>query len=172
MLVVYLSYWTNRRDMAMKKRKRCYLVIYEILRVRWYWTIKAVCDKCEITAYAGRCDLGTAYITKLSRNHTLACRTRAWCQIHRTLRTPLNFHAKHAKVVKVLFELGGDVLLSQTIIETQFFITLHPDTYQTRSCSSSKWVDPMLGIIYEANTTRGRRYHAEEIDIENARKSC
>ena len=53
--------------MAKKKRKTLPSDFYEILRRGDIDEIKAVFDKCEITAYAGRCDLDTAYITMESQ---------------------------------------------------------------------------------------------------------
>ena len=46
--------------MAKKKRKTLPSDFYEILRRGDIEEIKAVFDKCEITAYAGRSDLNTA----------------------------------------------------------------------------------------------------------------
>jgi ankyrin repeat protein len=99
--------------MAKKKRKTLPSDCYEILRRGDIEEIKAVFDKCEITAYAGRCDLNTAL-----HHYGIPAEIIPWLveqgldvnTLNSYGRTPLNFHAgNNAKVVKVLFELGGDV---------------------------------------------------------------
>jgi len=99
--------------MAKKKRKTLPSDFYEILRRGDIEEIKAVFDKCEITAYAGRCDLNTAL-----HHYGIPAEIIPWLveqgldvnTLNSYGRTPLNFHAgNNAKVVKVLFELGGDV---------------------------------------------------------------
>ena len=99
--------------MAKKKRKTLPSDFYEILRRGDIDEIKAVFDKCEITAYAGRCDLDTAL-----HHYGIPAEIIPWLveqgldinTLNSYGRTPLNFHAGNsAEVTKVLFELGGDI---------------------------------------------------------------
>lgn len=99
--------------MAKKKRKTLPSDFYEILRIGDIDEIKAVFDKCEITAYAGRCDLNTAlhhYGVPVELVRWLVAEGLDVNTLNSYGRTPLNFHAGNsAEVMKVLFELGGDV---------------------------------------------------------------
>ena len=99
--------------MVKKKRKTLPSDFYEILRRGDIEEIKAVFDKCEITAYAGRSDLNTAL-----HHYGIPAEIIPWLveqgldvnTLNSYGRTPLNFHARNsAEVMKVLFELGGDV---------------------------------------------------------------
>ncbi len=124
-----MSYWTNRRDTWLRKRKTLPATSYEILRRGDIDEIKAI-RQTQITAYAGRCDPHTRlHHYGIPAEIIPWLRTRTRCHYTELYDAhPLNFHAgNNAKVVKVLFELV--TLLSQTIMETHF-TALHLDTYQ------------------------------------------
>lgn len=99
--------------MAKKKRKTLPSDFYEMIHRGDIEELKAVLDNCEITAYAGRCDLNTAL-----HHYGIPVELVRWLVAEgldvNTLNsygcTPLNFQARNsAEVTKVLLELGGDV---------------------------------------------------------------
>ena len=99
--------------MAKKKRKTLPSDFYEMIHRGDIEELKAVFDNCEITAYAGRCDLNTAL-----HHYGIPVELVRWLVAEgldvNTLNsygcTPLNFQARNsAEVTKVLLELGGDV---------------------------------------------------------------
>ena len=99
--------------MAKKKRKTLPSDFYEMIHRGDIEELKAVFDNCEITAYAGRCDLNTAlhhYGVPVELVRWLVAEGLDVNTLNSYGRTPLNFHAGNsAEVMKVLFELGGDV---------------------------------------------------------------
>ena len=99
--------------MAKKKRKTLPSDFYEIIHRGDIEELKAVFDNCEITAYAGRCDLNTAlhhYGVPVELVRWLVAEGLDVNTLNSYGRTPLNFHAGNsAEVTKVLFELGGDI---------------------------------------------------------------
>ena len=99
--------------MAKKKRKTLPSDFYEMIHRGDIEELKAVFDNCEITAYAGRCDLNTAlhhYGIPVELVRWLVAEGLDVNTLNSYGRTPLNFHAGNStEVMKVLFELGGDV---------------------------------------------------------------
>ena len=99
--------------MAKKKRKTLPSDFYEMIHRGDIEELKAVFDNCEITAYAGRCDLNTAlhhYGVPVELVRWLVAEGLDVNTLNSYGRTPLNFHAGNSvEVTKVLFELGGDV---------------------------------------------------------------
>lgn len=99
--------------MAKKKRKTLPSDFYEIIHRGDIEELKAVFDNCEITAYAGRCDLNTAlhhYGVPVELVRWLVAEGLDVNTLNSYGCTPLNFHAGNsAEVTKVLFELGGDI---------------------------------------------------------------
>lgn len=99
--------------MAKKKRKTLPSGFYEMIHRGDIEELKAVFDNCEITAYAGRCDLNTAlhhYGVPVELVRWLVTEGLDVNTLNSYGRTPLNFHAGNsAEVMKVLFELGGDI---------------------------------------------------------------
>ena len=99
--------------MAKKKRKTLPSDFYEMIHRGDIEELKAVFDNCEITAYAGRCDLNTAlhhYGVPVELVRWLVAEGLDVNTLNSYGRTPLNFHAGNsAEVTKVLFELGGDI---------------------------------------------------------------
>lgn len=99
--------------MAKKKRKTLPSDFYEMIHRGDIEELKAVFDNCEITAYAGRCDLNTAlhhYGVPVELVRWLVAEGLDVNTLNSYGRTPLNFHAGNSvEVTKVLFELGGDI---------------------------------------------------------------
>lgn len=99
--------------MAKKKRKTLPSDFYEIIHRGDIEELKAVFDNCEITAYAGRCDLNTAlhhYGVPVELVRWLVAEGLDVNTLNSYGCTPLNFQARNsAEVTKVLLELGGDV---------------------------------------------------------------
>ena len=99
--------------MAKKKRKTLPSDFYEMIHRGDIEELKAVFDNCEITAYAGRCDLNTAlhhYGIPVELVRWLVAEGLDVNTLNSYGRTPLNFHAGNStEVMKVLFELGGDI---------------------------------------------------------------
>lgn len=99
--------------MAKKKRKTLPSDFYEMIHRGDIDELKAVFDNCEITAYAGRCDLNTAlhhYGVPVELVRWLVAEGLDVNTLNSYGRTPLNFHAGNSvEVTKVLLKLGGDV---------------------------------------------------------------
>ncbi len=99
--------------MAKKKRKTLPSDFYEMINRGDIEELKAVFDNCEITAYAGRCDLDTAlhhYGVPVELVRWLVTEGLDVNTLNSYGRTPLNIHAGNSvEVTKVLLELGGDV---------------------------------------------------------------
>ena len=99
--------------MAKKKRKTLPSDFYEMIHRGDIEELKAVFDNCEITAYAGRCDLNTAlhhYGVPVELVRWLVAEGLDVNTLNSYGCTPLNFQARNsAEVTKVLFELGGDI---------------------------------------------------------------
>ena len=99
--------------MAKKKRKTLPSDFYEMIHRGDIEELKAVFDNCEITAYAGRCDLNTAlhhYGVPVELVRWLVAEGLDVNTLNSYGCTPLNFQARNsAEVTKVLLELGGDV---------------------------------------------------------------
>ena len=99
--------------MAKKKRKTLPSDFYEMIHRGDIEELKAVFDNCEITAYAGRCDLNTAlhhYGVPVELVRWLVAEGLDVNTLNSYGCTPLNFQARNSvEVTKVLLELGGDV---------------------------------------------------------------
>ena len=117
--------------MAKKKRKTLPSDFYEILRRGDIDEIKAVSINARLQLMQAAVTSILLYITIGIPAEIIPWLVEQGLDVN-TLnsygRTPLNFHAgNNAKVVKVLFELGGDVAKPDNY-GTHLFTALHLDT--------------------------------------------